>query len=313
MVGGGVYAFRLDYQDWLLKYQEATYSLVAAGGTDSWYALVRMAEIVAESPTHIVIEYAINDAAFGGTHQTTRTNGWWTCQEALIVQFRTQLPNAKLIFVNIVGEDDYHPVPAYATSRDNWNTVLDHHDVLIYKYRDWLVAKYGRVPTEAEFNLWHDGVHLTEAGHHDVFDMIEASAANYYPPNTGAGWTSNLADYQPYNYNDVADWMGSPIIRNGTDNDGETGTGWSTNGTARRSSTADDTISWTGTMTAFGIDLDANNCTFAWSVDGGAYTNVNWTTGSGTIKPLSAITRGSHTVTIKVVSGTVEINRFLAV
>ena len=141
--------------------------------------------------------------------------------------------------------------------------------------------------------------------------MIEANINGYYP-HPGAGWSGSLADYQPYYYDDVADWLHTPIRRSGTDNDGETGTGWSTVGTERHSSTVDDTIEWTGTFCSCAIAL-SGPCTIAWKIDAGAYTEMVQVVGSPGLRELYATDRDVHTVTIKVVAGTVKINGFVAI
>jgi hypothetical protein len=115
------------------------------------------------------------------------------------------------------------------------------------------------------------------------------------------------------NYNDVADWMHDPIDRTGVDNDGETGTGWTTvDTTSRRSSTVNDTIAWTGTFCSFGVEAAATGV-FAWKLDDGEYTNFDLTGRGGLVVQVGSFARGAHTITLKVVSGTITIERFLAV
>lgn len=305
----GTVAFRLYITSWLLGRMSDTTTSLAVSGTDSWYGAVRIASIVALNPTHIFIEFAINDSVYFGANASDRTNGWKTAMEALVVRLRTALPNARLIFINL---SDGWDSAVYQNSGDAWEALCTKHDIDHYRLEDYLTVLLGHTPTSEEILLYHDGVHLTELGHQTVYDMLASALTTYYP-SIVPGWSGDLSDYQPYTYDDISDWVGDPIIRNGTDNDGETGTGWSTvNTTARRSSTANDTISWTGTLTAFGLDMALANFTIAYQIDGGDFTNINQTTTSGAIRAIFATTRGSHTITIKVVSGTVTINRFLA-
>ena len=51
----------------------------------------------------------------------------------------------------------------------------------------------------------------------------------------------------------------------------------------------------------------------AWSLDGGAYTNINLAANAVAIAAISNFALGSHTITLKIISGTVTINRFLAI
>jgi hypothetical protein len=73
--------------------------------------------------------------------------------------------------------------------------------------------------------------------------------------------------------------METPIVRNGTDSDGETGT-WTTQATtARQSNLSNSTISWTGTFSSFGLDCQSpSSGVLPWSVDGGAETNYTLST-----------------------------------
>lgn len=283
---------------------------MAVGGTDSWYAGLRIDDIVALNPTHIFIEYAINDVSYTWL-PNDRTNDWWPAAEALIRRLRTELPNAKLMFVCLTRQEEY-TTQGYIDTRDNWLAICAKYDVPICRHDVWLQGVLGTTtPTLEQVALYHDGVHLTSLGYMEAYNMLLPHLPDFY--SAAAQWTGDLNDYSPPIYDDVTDFEAAPILRNGTDNDGETGTGWSDNGTARRSSTVDDTISWTGTFSSFAVDVDAGTYTFAWSIDGGAFTNINQAPGVTTIRQLYAKTRGEHTVTIKIVSGTVEINRFLAI
>jgi len=274
-----------------------------------------MANIVAENPDHIFIEYGVNDSAFN-SFNTDRTEGWWPAAEALIVQLRTQLPNAKLAFVCLTKQEEYTD-EGHITARDNWIAICNHHDIPIYRIDLWLQGILGTTtPTEEQLDVYHDGAHFFEAGHAEIFNMLEDYELPHSYPLTSIGWSGDLSDYQPYHHSgDIDDFLYSPIIRDGIDNDGETGTGWADNGTARESSTVDDTIEWSGTFCSFAIDIavQASQVTFAWDIDGGGFTQVTHQTGQSAIRPILATDRDAHTVTIKVISGTIKINRFIAI
>jgi hypothetical protein len=304
-----------DYKNWLILNAEDTPLIKAYGGTDSWTAARNLAaDVIANNPTHVVIEYAINDSAYA-SFGSDRTDGWWTASEALIVRLRSELPEAKLVFVCLVKQEEFATGGDIA-ARDRWEAICDHHDVEFHRFDLWLQQVLGtETPTEEQINVYHDGEHFTAEGHHEIFNMLEANSCPNNYPLQSAGWSGDLEDYQPYYYDDVEDWLGDPIKRTGADNDGETGTGWADNGTARESSTVDDTISFTGTFCSFGLNVtvQASPITFAYSIDGGAYTNVTHQTGQSSIRELHATDLGEHTVTIKVVSGLVCVNQFLAI
>jgi hypothetical protein len=143
-------------------------------------------------------------------------------------------------------------------------------------------------------------VHPSNLGHAAIADQIEAEYTN----------TEYSGDL-PTRLTNCAEFEVTPIIRLGTDNDGETGT-WTTAGTGRTSSTADSTITWTGTFRSFGIDNNSvASGVLSWQVDGGTWTNYTLTTTPVLIS--ADYTLGSHTVVIKVISGTVRINEFHAI
>lgn len=76
-------------------------------------------------------------------------------------------------------------------------------------------------------------------------------------------------------------------------------------------------MQFTVTAQSFGVDAAATGV-FEYSVDGGGYTTKDMSAGSGkTIVWLanfgSPPATGSHTVTLRVVSGTVTINRFIVI
>jgi lysophospholipase L1-like esterase len=314
-IGSSTYGFRVQIGNAIAKIASGREYMVAEGGTDSWYGLTRLdTYVTARDPKVVFIEFAVNDTAFiSGGGGTDRANGWWPCQEAMIRRLRTDLPNARLVFVNLVQQEDYVSAAA-VTSRDNWRALCTKYGIENFNIDTWLQGVIGtETPTEEQCRVYGDFVHFTEAGHNEITNMLEPHLSSWYP-NKGAGWTGDLEDYGDPLYADAADFMETPIVRTGVDNDGETGTGWADDGTARVSSTADDTISWTGTFAAFGIGITAQVGGFQWSIDGGAYSaTINQTAASAVIRPLYATDRDVHTVTIKVVSGTVKITGFLAV
>lgn len=282
------------------------------GGIGSFDALVRIDELVIdESPEVVFIDYAVNDSADAA--HTSRANGWAPAAEALIRQIRTQLPTTRIVFVNLVQDEQFYvPGSNYELSRQKWIDLCDHYDVPYMRFDEWLHGVLGTdTPDMADLLLYSDSVHFTTLGHQTIANMVADRAGEWFP-HTSAGWTSDLADY-PAIYDDIADWMHDPQIVNGVDLD-RAGTGWSIDGTAVQSSTADDTASYTGTFCAVG--LYSNNAAgagvVAFSVDGGAETTFDLASLAGG-NQIYSFERGEHTVTFRVVSGTVKVYQMWAI
>jgi hypothetical protein len=310
---GGLAAgsWRLLINEWLTLRTCSEKSTVATGGTDSWFALVNLATTVGYNPTHVFVEYAINDAAYYSGDQTSsaRANGWWPAAEALIRRLRVEAPTARLVFVNLGTQYGCDLGTVYAEARDTWHALCTHYDLEEHQISRWLEDVIGTTPSTAECNIYYDGAHFKLAGHAEIYAMLEPHFESWFP-SSGSGWSGTLP--APL-YADVADWIHPPTLRTGIDNDGETGAGWATAGTVRSSSTAGDTISWTGTFCSFAVDIVTTSAvSLAWQVDGGDYTTVSVSVGVAAIRRLHCLDRDAHTVTVKVVSGTLQINRFLA-
>lgn len=273
------------------------------GATGSWWALFRLAaDVIAKAPDVVSLDWSVND------FDRLSSKG---AAEACIRLLRTALPNVRLCgihFLNVAGAPGADPTNTLEAVKLNVLALFNHYNI---PWIDFAADIQALVAGGADLSTYlADQVHPTDAGHARAAAIYETTVANQL-----AGGGGSL----PARLYDNGDYENTPIIRNGTDNDGETGTGWSTvGGTARQSSTADDTIKWTGTFQSAGIDGNhgVGAGVLAIKVDGAAYNNINLS--SSALAYLQAMWdgsgfRGGHTITIKVVSGTVKINRFLAV
>jgi hypothetical protein len=189
-----------------------------------------------------------------------------------------------------------------------WVTLASTYNIDLIRWDTYIESLIGAGYTDLDVETYLGApgdVHPNDAGHAAAYDLAITQLGSLI------GSSSTLPDRV---YAESEDFENDPIIRNGTDNDGETGT-WADDGTARESSTADSTITWTGTFCSFALDTNygATAGVLAWSIDGGSYTNSNLGARAGAINPVTSLARAEHTVVIKVISGTVKINRFLAV
>lgn len=278
------------------------------GSTGSWYGLVRLqADVLANSPDVVFIDFGVNDTSDVGGD---RTNEFMPTAEALIRRIKSNNSLTKIIVLINTWVSNYSYLSeTQIRIRDNWITLANHYDLDLYRWDTYVESLMGEGYTDLDFEAYlfsSQSVHPNDAGHQVMFDLIKSSlssllVSSYILPDR--------------HYAESEDFEQTPTTRTGVDNDGETGAGWSTDGTARISSTADDTISWTGTFSSFGLDTNYSTGagTLAWSIDGGAYTNIDLSLKAGTNFTVTNFTRSEHTVTIKVISGTVEVKRFLAI
>jgi hypothetical protein len=231
--------------------------------------------------------------------------------EALVRRIRTALPDAKLIaplFLTVGNPAVNDPTNTTETQKQSWIAICDHYGI---PYADF-AAEVARAVNAAEHPLSYylsDVVHPTTAGHAVAASLLQAQMPALF---AGPQWSGAL----PARLYDNGDYENEPIIRNGIDHDGVTGTGWETvDTTAIQSSTAGDTITWTGTFQAVLRDMriGAGSGIVETQVDGGAWTEVNLASDASNYRTHWVGTRGPHTMVMRVKSGLVKIRRFLAI
>lgn len=274
------------------------------GGNNAWMDLVRIqAGLLDYNPSIVLIDCAVNNVDSDSDKAST---------EALVRLVRTSCPNAYIFFINFgyylgFATNDYTNSSAanivyinqLATNYDVGSLDFHSHLVSLVDAGSYTVGQY----TE-------DAVHPTIVGNNLIFEFLKTNILQYFPLPVTPQWTQDLSDYT--RLFDNGDYENTPIIRTAIDNEGEMGTWSVVNTTQNQSTAADSTISWTGTFQSFGLDL-AITGGVAWNIDGGDFTTINFS-----LYPIANMrywsgARAEHTVTIKVVSGTVTIKRFLAV
>ena len=280
-------------------------TLVANAGvsaTGSTYGLIRLqTDVIDLAPELVIIDFAVNDQ---------NETYYQAAAEALVRRLRTALPNAKLlasIFLEVANPVANDPTNVKAAVATTWKTICDHYTI---PYGDF-AAEVARAVGAAEHTVLYymsDTVHPTNAGHATAATLLEAACPALF---VGAQVTGDLPARL---YADTEDYENTPIVRDGIDNDGETGTGWATtDGTHRESSTADDTITYTGTFQMILRDFQIKTGVISTKVDDGGWFNTDIGADGSNYRTHWIGTRGVHTVIFKVVSGTVELRRFLAI
>jgi len=149
-----------------------------------------------------------------------------------------------------------------------------------------------------------DTVHPTAAGHALASSVLEPVLLSAFSAGENAALPARIYSCENFEFD--------PVVRVGTDNDGETGT-WSTVGSGRRSSVAGSIISWAATCSSFGAQVSQSG-TLAWRVDAGGWTNINLASyGSGIEFTTSELARAAHTIDVQCISGTIQIDRFISI
>lgn len=186
---------------------------------------------------------------------------------------------------------------------ERWRTLCAAYGITFVDYHAAISAAVAGGANKTDYMA--DTVHPANGGHTLAHQILRSPLLGLM-----AGGTMPAMPARIY---DCADMESAPTVRDGTDNDGETGA-WTTNTTWRVSSAANSTISFTGTFAAFGL-FHANAGVIQWSLDGGAFSSDMNLASYGPYRELSTdvIARAEHTLTIKVISGTVTIKQFLAV
>jgi lysophospholipase L1-like esterase len=289
---------------WLPTAHSAIYAKgvnVGIGGDDSWKMLLRLqTDVIAYSPDVVTLD-AINDV--DSAHSKS-------CAEALIRLIRTALPNARLIYLAFMRVTDPavdDPTNVRAAINANWEDLCTLYSIPFVDYAAYVAEQVnGGFHHLQEYFPGTDKIHPSDYGHACIEALLEPYLTSDFLL-VGPQVTGDL----PARIYDNGDYENTPISALGTSGTVVSGT-WTDSGTARVSSTADSEISFTGTFQSFGVGaLPAG--VIQWKLDDGAYSaNVSFVSGYP-VTLLGTTTRGEHTVTIKVISGTFTLSTFYAI
>lgn len=272
--------------------------ILGVGGSTSWYSLARVESVVSGyTPNLVVLEHAVNDDASAFYAKSA---------EALIRRLRTVLPTTNIIFLaftRVADKDVDDATNLNQELHDRWKSLCTSYGITFISFADALKTLVDSGATLADYLA--DTVHPTAVGHQLAHETVRSYVLT--------GLTGSLPTMPARTY-DCALFEAVPTWRDGTDNDAETGTGWSTTGTARKSSTANDTISWTGTFVSFGYNRTTDSTgVVGITIDGGVEQEFNLSGYGLSINYETELSNAEHTVVFRVVSGTVGIESFITI
>lgn len=253
------------------------------------------ANLLAYSPDTVIIDTANSD----GSDMDNATI------EALVRRIWTICPQTKIMMFNFFAVAD-HDIDANVNSPTDEANVLATQAVAA-AYGITLVDYWGTIKQRVNSEGHHlneymdDTIHPNETGHGEAYDLLSP-----HLPFGGGAKPDTLPDRI---YDTDGLYENTPVVKNGTDDDSRTGT-WTEDGTKISSNEAGATITYSATCQSYGCyRADAGTNTVQASIDGGAFANASFYT-NGT--PIAG-GRAAHTITIKVVSGTVRIDEFWAI
>ena len=270
----------------------------AVGATGSPYQLIVLQDVIDDNPSLVVIDRAINDVDESYCK---------AAEEAVIRRLRNALPNVNLIAPYFLQVDDYtvnDPTNLKDAVKQNCEALDALYTIAQADYAAEVARAVGASEYVVSDYFVDDNSHPSNFGHGVAANLLIGVLPNLL--------TNQTSGELPERIYDNGDYENDPIIRVATDNDGETGSGWSTSGMARVSSTADDTISWTGTFQAVLLDCETGAGSIEYQIDSEGFVALDLSTATK-YKTLWTGARGSHSFTIKIVSGTITVNRFLAI
>lgn len=311
-----------------------TYTNAAKGATDSWYSLVRLqSDVLAYKPDIVFLDEAVNDGEIDVTDPA-----WPYVGEAIVRRLRGANPQMKIVICNFIPPFgvDWPEDANTAALRAAWNRIASYYRLDLYRFDLDILAALPANPTRAQIGAFFTevgGVHPNDAGH----AMIAAGLArlDMIAANGETGSLANVARLNGYS----ADYEATPAIVNGSDLSAAGGSGsWTLPGNSlcqsafvpsdcctgagtgtcsgALSSTAGSTLTWTGPMTMIGLDVGLENWAvpngLEYSVDGGPWSplmlrgSTVWTS-----EFLYFASRQTHTITIRLGSGSATINRLL--
>lgn len=305
-----------DHLDFVYSGIIWSYVNASAGGTDSFYSLMRLqADVLAHAPDIVLVDEAVNDGELDPSNPE-----WPYVGEAIVRGIRTAFPEAKIIvtnFIRPVGSDAF-PDANTEKLRTAWNLIAGYYKCDLYRLDTALLGILPANPTSAQIDAYFIGpsdVHPNDAGHQLIFTGLSSLIS----PLSANAWTGNLADYPRLGlYTEY--YEATPVTIQGAElltRHLTTGSWDQTATGAITTAFPGSTITYTGPMVMAGLDVALQNgywpVGLQYSLDGGAWTSVIPQNGFVSNSEI-LFTSGPmtvHTLLIKLNSGTVSINRLL--
>jgi len=259
---------------------------------NSWNNLMRIqSDYLDRLPDLIVFDNANNDAA-GIDRQSI---------EALIRRVWAAFPDCKFVFMKIFSVTNPYvdagiDSPTNATQQAEFSALAAQYGIPLVLYYDSIKTMVNG--GDRLFRYMVDTIHPNPDGHCIASTLLESYLTLSFLS------TRQSPAVLPARLYDNGDYENTATIKNGTAYDSLTGS-WTPAGTSISSSSAGATITYSATCQSYG--RPETDGTMQVSIDGGAYVTVVFGPNG-----LSAGARAAHTITIKVVSGTVTISKFWA-
>ncbi len=266
----------------------------SASGRTTWNNLLRVqADFIDKSPILITLDNANDDAAGLGRRAV----------EAFVRRIWTSAPNCKIVFLKVFNVasnlvDANINSPSNAAQQAEFAALAAHYGIPIIPTWDNVATDVNAGKYQLSEYLY-DTVHPRMWGHALITGWLDQVV-------TAAFLSAQQSPAMlPVRLYDNGDLEAVATIKNGNAYDSVTGT-WTPSGTTISSSAANSTVTYSGTFASIG--RPESDGTVQVSVDGGAYQSITF----GPNGKLLA-SGGAHTVTLKVISGTVTISKFWAI
>lgn len=285
--------------NWLDYSHSDTFTITNASksGSSLWNNAYRLDTALAYNPDVVIFD-GINDG-----HAFHRE-----AMEGMIRRIWAARPTCKIVFVKVFSLsagsrfDDANANPtAMQAWQQTYEDMATHYGIPTVDYEAKMQELVAGGRHLYEFLI--DTVHPNAIGHQVISSLLEPVLTDAFLTGTQKPAVLPARLYDDGSYENAGFGL------NGTAYTSRTGT-WTDSGTTVSSSEAGATITYSGTLQSFGIDPGDGSTppVVQMSLDGGAYSSLQTSTNGTDIG-----SRGAHTVTLKVVSGTLKIATFMAI
>lgn len=272
-------------------------------GGKTWELLWHLSDVLAYQPQVMVLD----------TIGTVNTAQGRAVIEGFIRRVRAESPSTRIVVLIQPGMNIELPVTNRITDlNDEVRAMAAHYDITAI---DWTQRVYDLLNAGSQLSdLFADYVHPNATGHNEIAQLLLATLTPDFITGQDA-WTGNLADYSRLYtsapFEDVTNYTAIDATSGQ-----QTGVWQVVNDTEAISTDPDATISFTFTGEAWGIQYDdvaSHGGVIAVSVDGGNEMVLDMSAGRSTWRIWTDLARGQHTATIRLVSGTFHLWKFLAI
>lgn len=290
-------------RDWLTRtYIQKLFSFgnQAVSGRNTWNNLIRWPlEGKIQNPQLVILDYA-ND---GGRENDKRS------AEAFIRRIWISHPNARIIAMNFFAVadpnvDDPTPTPSTQGGIDVWKTLLAYYKIPIVDYQKEVTRLVSEGHHLTEY--FGDTIHPNDGGHELAYSLLTSHLTwNFL---NGPRQRPNVL---PPRLFDDGSYENTPVIKTGQQYDSRDGTWTDEADGSIRTMVPGSTVTFSCTRCISAGITPPDNASYIneVSVDGGSFSSYPVMAPNG---DKIAEKSGSHTVTIKLVSGVLAISKFMS-